>query len=69
MAMAKEHKMTIGAGLVEIADDGKMYNTYIVAMPNGEFQRHRKIHCFISEHLSCGSELGAAKRQVPVVWV
>ena len=56
MALAKRHKMTIGAGLVEIADDGKMYNTYVVAMPNGEFQRHRKIHCFISEHLSCGSE-------------
>jgi predicted amidohydrolase len=56
MAMAKDHNMTIGAGLVEIAEDGKMYNTYVVAMPNGEFQRHRKIHCFISEHLSCGSE-------------
>ena len=56
MALARRHKMTIGAGLVEIADDGKMYNTYVVAMPNGEFQRHRKIHCFISEHLSCGSE-------------
>ena len=56
MMLAKRHKMTIGAGLVEIADDKKMYNTYVVAMPNGEFQRHRKIHCFISEHLSCGSE-------------
>lgn len=56
MSLAKEHKITIGAGLLEIAGDGKMYNTYVVAMPNGEFQRHRKIHCFISEHLSCGSE-------------
>jgi len=56
MTLSKQHKMTIGAGLVEITDDGKMYNTYVVAMPNGEFQRHRKIHCFISEHLSCGSE-------------
>jgi predicted amidohydrolase len=56
MALAEEHNMTIGAGLVEIAGDGKMYNTYVVAMPNGEFQRHRKIHAFISEHLSCGSE-------------
>jgi predicted amidohydrolase len=56
MALAKKHQMTIGAGLVEIADDGKMYNTYVVAMPNGEFQRHRKIHCFVNEHLSCGCE-------------
>jgi predicted amidohydrolase len=56
MALAKEYNMTIGAGLVEIAEDGKMYNTYVVAMPNGEFQRHRKIHCFISEHIACGSQ-------------
>lgn len=56
MALAKQYNMTIGAGLVEIAGDGKMYNTYVVAMPDGGFQRHRKIHAFISEHLSCGSE-------------
>ena len=56
MALARKHKMTIGAGLVEKADDGKIYNTYVVAMPDGQFRRHRKIHCFISEHLSCGSE-------------
>jgi len=56
MALARQYKMTIGAGLVEIAGDGKMYNTYVVVMPNGEFQRHRKIHCFISKHISCGSE-------------
>ena len=56
MALAKEYNMTVGAGLIEIANDGKMYNTYVVAMPNGEFQRHRKIHSFISEHFSCGCE-------------
>ncbi len=56
IALAKKHSMTIGAGLVEMADDGRMYNTYVVAMADGQFQRHRKIHCFISEHLSCGSE-------------
>jgi len=56
MALARQYRMTIGAGLVELAEDGRMYNTYVVAMPNGEFQRHRKIHCFISEHLSCGSQ-------------
>ncbi|UCC97800.1 MAG: nitrilase family protein [Phycisphaerales bacterium] len=56
VALAAERHMTIGAGLVEMADDGKMYNTYVVAMPNGELQRHRKIHCFINEHLSCGCD-------------
>ena len=56
MALAKKHGMTIGAGFIEVTGDGKMYNTYVVAMPNGEFQRHRKIHTFISEHLSSGIE-------------
>lgn len=56
MDLAQEHGMTIGAGLVEIQDDGTLYNTYVVAMPDGSFARHRKIHCFISEHLSSGSE-------------
>jgi predicted amidohydrolase len=56
VSLAKAYKMTIGAGLIEIADDGTLYNTYVVAMPNGECQRHRKIHCFISEHMASGSE-------------
>jgi len=56
MALAMEHGMTVGAGLIEAASDGKMYNTYVVAMPNGEFQGHRKIHAFVSKYLSSGSE-------------
>ncbi len=56
MRLAKEHGLTIGAGLIEVADDGALYNSYVVAMPNGEFQRHRKIHCFISEHCASGNE-------------
>lgn len=53
--LAKRYHMTIGAGLIEI-DGERMYNTYVVAMPNGEFRRHRKIHAFVNRHLSCGSE-------------
>ena len=53
--LAKRYDMTIGAGLIEI-DGERMYNTYVVAMPNGEFRRHRKIHAFVNRHLSCGSE-------------
>ena len=56
MGLAKKRNMTVGAGLVELADDGSLYNTYVIAMPNGEFQRHRKMHCFISEHMASGSE-------------
>jgi len=56
LALAKQHDVTVGAGLLEVEGDGRMYNTYVVAMPNGECLRHRKIHCFISEHLESGSE-------------
>jgi len=56
LALAVESQMTIGAGLVEIAEDGPMYNTYVVAMPNGECRRHRKLHAFVSEFVSSGSE-------------
>ena len=55
LAWAKAYDMTIGAGLVEIAKDGALYNTYVVAMPDGQLARHRKIHCFVSEHMSSGS--------------
>jgi len=56
MAMAKENQMTIGAGLIEIAEDQRLYNTYVVAMPNGDCRRHRKLHAFVSEFISSGSE-------------
>lgn len=56
LSLAKNHNMTIGAGLIEIANDGNLYNTYVVAMPDGQFARHRKLHCFINKHMSCGSE-------------
>jgi predicted amidohydrolase len=56
VGLAEEHKMTIGAGLVELGEDGCLYNTYVVAMPNGECRRHRKLHAFVSEFISSGSE-------------
>src|SRR5205823_5911694 len=40
----------------ERADDGKLYNSYVVAMPDGTWARHRKIQSFESPHISCGSE-------------
>ena len=55
IALAREHRMTIGAGLVELAGDGTLYNTYVVAMPDGSHRRHRKLHCFVSQHMASGS--------------
>jgi len=56
LALATAHNMTIGAGLIERAKDGQLYNTYVVAMPDGQIATHRKIHCFISEHMSSGDQ-------------
>lgn len=56
LALAAAHQMSIGAGLIEIADDGQLYNSYVVAMPDGRFACHRKLHCFISEHMASGDQ-------------
>lgn len=48
--------MIIGAGLIEKAADGKLYNTYVVALPDGQSYRHRKLHCFISPHMDSGNQ-------------
>ncbi len=56
VSLATEYNVTIGAGLVELAEDQHLYNTYVVAMPNGDCRRHRKLHAFVSEFISSGSE-------------
>ncbi|MEZ8823097.1 nitrilase family protein [Vibrio amylolyticus] len=54
--LAELNQMSIGAGLVEEGDDGQLYNTFVLAMPNGEIAKHRKLHTFISQHMSSGSD-------------
>ncbi len=54
IALALQHKMTIGAGLIELSAEGELYNTYVVAMSDGTFAKHRKLHCFISAHMKSG---------------
>lgn len=56
LALSSEYNMTIGAGLIESTNEGDLYNTYVVAMPDGQIAFHRKLHCFISEHMSSGNE-------------
>ena len=51
---SKRTGMSIGAGLIEAGSDGNLYNTFVVAMPDGRIESHRKLHCFISEHMSSG---------------
>lgn len=55
LELARIHQMIIGAGLIEAADD-TLYNTYVIAMPDGQVRRHRKIQAFESEHISSGNQ-------------
>lgn len=54
--LSRRFRMTIGVGLVEAADDGRLFNTYVVAMADGAVRRHRKLHAFVSEYLANGDE-------------
>src|SRR5262245_13320499 len=54
MALSKQHGMTIGAGLLEIDATGKLFNSFFVAMPDGRWACHRKLHVFVSEFLTPG---------------
>jgi len=56
VGLAREYGMTVGAGLIEVDGEGKLYNCYVVALPDGTVHRHRKLHAFVSEYLTSGSE-------------
>jgi len=53
IAVARSLEIAIGAGLVETAD-GRLYNTYAVVTGAGLVAKHRKLHAFVSEFLTCG---------------
>jgi predicted amidohydrolase len=52
-ALAKKLKISIGAGLVELEGE-HLYNTFMVVSPDGFVAKHRKLHAFISDALTCG---------------
>ena len=78
LRLAREHGMTIGAGLIERADDGQLYNGYVVAMPNGnnivENARATALagaEILLAPHQTggCNSVSPRAKKPVdPVIW-
>jgi predicted amidohydrolase len=53
LQLSREHGMTIGAGLLERAPDG-VYNAYVVAMPDGTWAVHRKLHVFEHPDIRAG---------------
>ena len=56
LALAAEHQLSVGAGFIERGADGRLFNSYVVAMPDGRTACHRKLHAFINEHISSGSD-------------
>jgi len=55
LRLSREHRMTIGAGLLELAG-GCVYNTYVVAMPYGTHAIHRKLHVFEHTNICAGDQ-------------
>jgi predicted amidohydrolase len=55
--LARRHGLALGAGLVEAAPGGVFHNSYVVALPDGTIQCHRKLHAFEHEAVRSGSEL------------
>ncbi|HJQ30768.1 MAG TPA: nitrilase family protein [Pyrinomonadaceae bacterium] len=54
LSLSRRHNMTVGAGLIERAADGSLYNSYVVAMPDGRTACHRKLHAFEGPHMKSG---------------
>jgi len=52
--LAIKHQMLIGAGLIERAADGRLYNAYVACMPDGSLHTHRKLHAFEHPAISSG---------------
>lgn len=53
-SLAAKHQMMICAGLIERADDGRLYNAYVACMPDGTSHTHRKLHAFEHQTISSG---------------
>jgi predicted amidohydrolase len=51
--LARDYRISIGAGWVESTADGVFHNTYVVALPDGAIHRHRKLQSF--EHAAIRS--------------
>jgi predicted amidohydrolase len=56
-AMAKNYGISIGAGWIESGEDGVFHNSYVVALPDGTYHRHRKIHAFEHTLVRGGNEV------------
>jgi predicted amidohydrolase len=54
--LARKHRITLGAGLIEAASPGVFHNSYIVALPDGTVHRHRKLQAFEHTAIKSGTD-------------
>ncbi|GLO63454.1 hydrolase [Vibrio sp. MACH09] len=54
--MSIKYDISIGVGLIEKDEAGNLYNSYIMAMPDGKVAKHRKLHTFVSKYMASGNE-------------
>ncbi|MBB3590392.1 putative amidohydrolase [Rhizobium sp. BK529] len=52
--LAADLGIGIGAGLIERSENGKLYNSYFVALPDGTVHVHRKLHAFEHDAILSG---------------
>lgn len=55
-ALAVELGLGIGAGLLERATNGDLFNSYFMALPNGDVHVHRKLHAFEHDEIKSGDK-------------
>lgn len=52
--LAVELGIGIGVGFLELGSNGRLFNSYAVALPDGTVHTHRKLHAFEHEAVSSG---------------
>ena len=62
--LAQQSDMLIGAGLIERAPDGQLFNSYAVCLPDGNVHTHRKLHSFEHKEISSGDRFIGIKQPV-----
>ncbi|MEU7838862.1 MULTISPECIES: nitrilase family protein [unclassified Nonomuraea] len=54
--LAMENGLAVGVGFLEVDENGRLFNSYAVCLPDGRVHRHRKLHAFEHEAISSGAE-------------
>lgn len=56
VSLARQYRISIGAGWVEKGRRGVFHNSYVVALPDGRVYRHRKLQAFEHPLIKAGSD-------------